>query len=92
MDSDHSLILLTLSENTVRKENNPALVNKQIDWESFKQCLEERINMSVPVQNEEQLDDEVNTFIKHIQQAAWENTPELKEGKQEITIQKKLWT
>jgi hypothetical protein len=78
IDSDHSPVLLMLSENIIRKENNPALVNTQTDWESFKQCLGERINPSVPIQNEEQSDDEVNTFIKYIQQVAWENTPELK--------------
>jgi hypothetical protein len=40
--------------------------------------LEERINLSVPIQNDEQLDDEVTIFIKYVQQVAWENTPELK--------------
>jgi hypothetical protein len=69
---DHSPILLALSENVTRKENNSALVNKQTDWASVKQCLGERINLSVPVQTEELSDDEVITFIKYIQQAAWE--------------------
>jgi hypothetical protein len=70
VNSNHPSVLLTLSENITRKENNPALVNKQTNWKSFKQCLEERISLSVPTQNEEQLDDEVNAFIKYIQQAA----------------------
>lgn len=78
MNSDHSSIVLTLSENILKKETSPALVNRLTDWESFKQCLEERINLAVPLRNEQQLEEEVELFINNIQQAAWENTPEIK--------------
>ena len=46
LNSDHTPIHLTLSENIIQKENNPVLVNRRTDWES----LEEKIN------NEEQLE------------------------------------
>jgi hypothetical protein len=52
-------LLLILSENIIQKENNPVLVNRHTDWESFRQSLEEKINMIVPLRNEEQFDREV---------------------------------
>lgn len=55
MDSDHSPILLTLSDSVIQKENPPSLTNKRTDWESFKIQLEEQINLSVPIRSEEQL-------------------------------------
>jgi hypothetical protein len=53
-------------------------VNKKTDWESFRMTIEERIQLTVPIQTEEQLDIEVETFVNDIQQSAWENTPEIK--------------
>ena len=41
LNSDHSPILLKLSENIIQKENNPVVVNKRTDWESCRQSLEE---------------------------------------------------
>jgi hypothetical protein len=77
-NSDHSPILLILSENIIQKENNPVLVNRRTDWESFRQSLEEKINLILPLRNEEQLDREVEKFLVDIQQSALENTPEIK--------------
>ena len=56
LNSDHTPIHLTLSENIIQKENNPVLVNRRTDWESFRQSLEEKINLMVPLRNEEQLE------------------------------------
>ena len=78
MNSDHTPILLVLSENTIQTESNPVLVNRRTDWESFRQSLEEKINLTVPLRNEEQLDREAEKLVADIQQAAWENTPEIK--------------
>ena len=83
MNSDHSPILQTLRENIIQKENNQVLVNRRTDWESFRQSLEEKINLMVPLRNEEQLDREVEIFLVDIQQSAWENTPEIKGNKRE---------
>jgi len=74
LNSDHSPILVTLSENIIQKENNPVLVNRRTDWEGFGQSLEEKINLIVPLRNEEQLDREVEKFLVDIEQSAWENT------------------
>jgi len=73
-------ILLTLSENIIQKESNPVLVNRCTDWESFRQSLEKKINLWVPLRNEKHLDREVEKFLVDIQQSDWENTPEIKRG------------
>lgn len=75
MSSDHSPIMLTLSEKIIPKESNPTLVNKNTDWESFKLDLDNIVNLKVPLKNTEQLDLEVEKFIVDIQQCAWNNTP-----------------
>ena len=78
MNSDHSPIVLTMSKNIIKKESNPMLVNKHTDWTSFKTYLENKINLSVRLLNELQLDEEVELFVNNIQLAAWENTPKIK--------------
>jgi len=75
---DHTPIILTLSKSIIQKPCNPVLVSKKTDWEGFRMTIEERIQLSVPLQTEEQLDYEVEKFVKDIQQSAWENTPEIK--------------
>lgn len=78
MDSDHSPVMLTLSECIIKKESNPTLVNKFTDWSGFRLYLDEKINLSVPLKNEQQIDIEAELYINNIQQAAWKNTPEIK--------------
>lgn len=62
MNFDYPPILSILSQNIVKKDNNPTLVNKVTDWENFKLCLEE--NLSVPLRNDEQLAEEAEIFNK----------------------------
>ena len=76
MNSDHSPIVLTMSKNIIKKESNPMLVNKHTDWTSFKTYLKNKINLSVRLLNELQLDEEVELFVNNIQLAAWKNTPQ----------------
>ena len=76
MNSDHSAIYLEISETILYKENRPTLVNKCTDWESYKSRLNDQIDLKVPLKTPEHLNVEVEKFIMHIQQAAWENTPD----------------
>ncbi|KAI5754873.1 hypothetical protein M8J77_012232 [Diaphorina citri] len=76
LSSDHSAILLTLSENIILKTSNPVLTNKRTDWNSFKLSLARKINLSAPLQTEEQIDLELEKLVNDIQSSAWENTPE----------------
>lgn len=78
MSSDHSPIILTLSETLMPKENYPTLVNKNTDWESFKIDLDSVIDLKVPLKNPEDLDRDIRQYITQIQQCAWKNTPTFK--------------
>lgn len=75
LNSDHSGIILTLSETVIKKESNPTLVNKYTNWEGFKEEINNNIELSVPLRTTEQLDEETENFMKIIQKAAWKNTP-----------------
>lgn len=76
--SDHSAILLSLSEQVIIKRQRPHLTNRKTDWDGFRYELEQRIELSVPLKTKDQLDDEVEKLVVDLQQSAWNNTPTLK--------------
>lgn len=88
--SDHTSIILILSERVMLKENNLTLTNRQTEWERFKLELNKRINLKVPLKTNEQLDQEVEKIIKDIQQAAWNNTPKIKKKTSGNNYQKEI--
>jgi hypothetical protein len=47
LNSDHSPIYLTVSENIIMENQNPVLTNKHTDWGFFNFLLECNINLSV---------------------------------------------
>jgi hypothetical protein len=78
LDSDHSPIIMTLSDKIIKKEANPTLTNKFTDWESFQSELNEKIQLSVPLRTTQQLDIETEKIVDLIQEVAWNNTPQIK--------------
>lgn len=78
LDSDHTAVILILSETIIKKEHNPSLVNGKTDWEGFQEDLSNTIQLNVPLKTKNQLNQEVEKFVTNIQQAAWKNTPENK--------------
>lgn len=78
MNSDHSSIILMLSQKILLKESHLTLVNKFTDWDSFALELDNIIDLQTPIKTQDQLDSEVNKYIVNIQQCAWNNTPQLK--------------
>lgn len=78
LDSDHSPVILTVSEKIIKKEHKPTLTNKLTNWEGFQKVLEDLIQLNVSLKTKEQLEKEAKNFIISVQQAAWRNTPELK--------------
>ena len=63
MNSDHSPILLTLSNSIIQNEITPRMVNKFTDWKSFENYNFIHINLSVPLRSQE-LDNETGSFVK----------------------------
>lgn len=78
LDSDHSPVILTLSDKIIQKEPNPTLVNKHTDWESFQIELNEKIQLNVPLRTAEELEKETEKIVELIQEVAWNNTPSIK--------------
>lgn len=90
VSSNHSAVILTLSENIILKPNNPVLVNKKTDWTSFKITLSKRIDLTTNIQTEEDIDIELSKFVDDIQACAWDNTPEIKRKLQGINYPQEI--
>jgi hypothetical protein len=55
MGSDHSPIILTLSEIIIKKDRNPTLSNKLTDWDKLREKLEKRISLRVTLKNKDEI-------------------------------------
>lgn len=75
LSSDHSPVILTLSESPCHQKSNPRLTNKATDWTYFQHKLEECINLSSPLNCSDDIDRELEQLIADIQQAAIDSTP-----------------
>jgi hypothetical protein len=75
LDSDHSPILLTLSETITKKGRNPTLTNNLTDWDLFQATLVNRINLRAALSTTNELEKDVQQFVSDVQHAAWEATP-----------------
>lgn len=74
LDSDHSAIILTLSEKVIKKQRNPTLHNKTTNWEGFKCQLTDTIDLNIDLSTPNQLDEAVADFTRLIQTTVWDNT------------------
>lgn len=72
--SDHSSILMTISDKIITNEKPPILSNKYTDWKNFKSELNNSIILKTNLSTEDVLDQEVEKLVKDIQQAAWNST------------------
>lgn len=73
-DSDHSPVMLNLTEDIAKKPTKPALTNSTTDWTSFKIELNSKIDLSIPINNIDELEDSVEDFMELVQNTAWANT------------------
>lgn len=73
MSSDHSPILLTISDHIIKRESHLVLINKYTDWEWFKLRLDNKICLTVSLKSEKQLEKKVEKFTVDLQQSAWES-------------------
>jgi len=75
LDSDHSPIVLTLSETIIKKGRNTSLSSSFTDWDLFRVTVVNRINLRVALTTNDELEDEVQKFVTDIQHSAREATP-----------------
>ena len=93
-NSDHSAVILNLSEDIVKTATKPVLTNSSTDWLSFKIELDSKIDLSVSIHTTEDLENATENFTKLVQNTAWSNT-KLSNSRKNITrypdyIMKKL--
>jgi len=55
----------------------PSLYTNHTDWDAFRETLDERLNLAIPLQTPLDIEDAVETLTVAIQQAAWRATPPL---------------
>lgn len=75
LSSDHSPVIMILSQTIIMKESNPKLTSFKTNWDLFQTRLTERINLQNPIQGTVQVEEELDKLIYNIQSAAWESTP-----------------
>ena len=78
LSSDHSPVILTVSESIIEKKSPHQLTNTKTNWKLFARLVEENTNLKVPIRNPNQLEEEMETLINNIQNAAWASTPTMK--------------
>lgn len=76
LSTDHSPVMLTVSGKLDKKERAPFLCNNRTNWDKFREHCEDNIELNISLKTPLELEDEVDTFIKVIQDAAWKNTPQ----------------
>lgn len=81
LSSDHSPILLTLSEQIIQKTHSPVLVNNKTDWNAFKIEINKYINLNDSLDTPADIDLELEQLTHAIQTVAWECTPEVRRRK-----------
>lgn len=78
LSSDHSPIVLTLSDRIIQRPHNPVLANHKTNWEGFKQDICKRVELAIPLQTQEDVDREVEHLVCTIQTVVWEHSPIIK--------------
>jgi len=75
LTSDHTPILVTMFTRILGKPKRPSLYNKRTDWYCFRDKLEDRLNLEIPLKTEADIEEAVASLTTAIQQAAWQATP-----------------
>lgn len=76
--SDHTPVFLTLSTTILYKELKATLYNKYTDWESFKDLVNDKLNLKISLKSEDDIDTATKEFTSVIQNSLWNSTPEIR--------------
>lgn len=80
LSSDHSPIILTLSNRLIEKPTRSHITNKNTDWDLFKQRVSEKINLQIRLKTREELDWAVAHIQSTLIESAKAATPKPKEA------------
>ncbi len=77
LTSDHSPIILTLSDKLIYKQTTPKLTNKYTEWEVYRQSIHSKINLQVRLKTPHELElaaNDLTTALIDSAKAATSNT------------------
>lgn len=72
--SDHSLVHLVLLDEPCEATKKPSLINGKMDWDSYKNLLNTSLTVPLSIKDEKELENAVEYFTTHLQQAAWSSS------------------
>lgn len=75
LSSDHTPVLMNISSRVIKKQKKPTLTNKYTDWDSFRNNMDELINLKIKIKTVEELELHAQNLINNIQDAAKRATP-----------------
>ena len=76
LSSDHTPVMVTLSTGIICKQRPPSLHNKKTDSTAFREKINREVNLKIPLQNEQEIENGIEYITKLIQDSAWATTPE----------------
>lgn len=85
LTSDHSPIILTLSNRLIEKPVKTHITNKNTDWDLFRQLVSEGINLRIRLKTSKELDWAVNHIQTILTESAKAATPTPKETHSAVT-------
>ena len=74
--SNHTPVMLTVSATILKHESCKPLYNSKTDWDSFRDLVDEMLDLKVALKTCEDIDSAVKTLTNTIQVACWESTSE----------------
>jgi hypothetical protein len=75
LTSDHTPILVNMFTHILGKPKRPSLYNKHTVWDCFRDMLDDRINLEIPLKTAVDIAEAVTSLTNAIQQPAWQATP-----------------
>ena len=75
LSSDHTPIILTLSDHVINKEQRQFLTNKKTNWENYRNELVNKINLNCSLKTKDEIDKKVEKFTNLIKEISIKNTP-----------------
>jgi len=85
LSSDHSPVLFTLHVSPVAQPPSISLVRGRVDWESFRNFLDNTLNLRTKLKTRDDLDEAVQLLTTTIQQAVWTSTTDTKHSRRTDT-------
>lgn len=78
LNSDHSPVILTLSDSVITSDVPPRLTNPRTDWSKYQSFLTNNVCLTVLLKSPQQLESDIDSFASMLKVAAKISTPEMK--------------